>query len=318
MPRRVVVAIAGAAFVAAGTTVVVAGGSQVWTSPSTGYPYPPASYDVSGGPATAIFSYDVKNLTTSPITTDDILNVSRIISYKGTDVSTGYPALTDSELAANFSQTTQIYNVITRSQTITVPASATLPVSFSFLVSQCGYYQMDSFGSHPAVSGLFATGFIRVIGCTAPPTPTPTPTPTPSPTPSGGVGAGSPTPSPTPSPSPSQSASPSASASATPTPSPTPGGGGGAGSPSPSPTGGVLGSTPTPTPTGGVLGATPTPTPTGGVQTTTTPNGGVLAASTPGTGSGSTGGGMVGLGLIGLGALLLLGALVAGRRPQPI
>ena len=308
MPRRVAVAIAGAAFVAAGTTTVMASGPQVSTNPpyGAGYQFPPNSYDVSGGPQSVTFSYTLKNLTKSAISTTDVLDVSRIVEIElngvWTDVTSGYPSLTDSQVAsaASNNQTDQDYNVITRSQTITVPASGSLPVSFSFSVSLCGYYQMDSFGS-PVVSGLFATGFIRVIGCAA--SPTPTPSPSPSPSPSGGVGAGSPTPSP--SPSPSGSASPSASASPSPsaTSTPTPGGGGGS---------------PTPSPTGGVLGSTPTPTPTGGVQATTSPSGGVLAASTPGTGSGPTGGSLTGLFLIGLGALLLLGALVAGRRPQPI
>jgi hypothetical protein len=294
---RVAVAIAGAAFIAGGATAVVASGSQVQVTPATGFGYqaPPASYDVSGGPVTVTFSYNAKNQTSSAITADVELDANRItlveLSGVWTDVSTGYPALTELQIAAAVAnhQIGGLTYLPKQSQTVTLPAATSVTVTSTLQLSQCGYYQVDSQSVNNAVSGLFATGFIRVIGCTPAPSPSPSasPSPSPSPSPSGGVGAGgTATPTPTPTPTPT--------ATTTPTPSP-----------SPSPTGGVQGQSASPTPT---HDATPTRTPTGSV----------LAISTPGTGTGPGAGVQLGLLLIGFGAVLLLGALVAGRRPEPI
>ena len=195
------------------------------------------------------FSFTVKDLTQSAIATQVEFDASRIITYEGTDLSTGYPALSDANLAQNYSQTVQLFDIPKQYQTITVTTTAPLTVTFKLVVDECGYYQLDSSAVGNAVSGLFATGFVRVIGCTPPP-PTPTPTATPTST-----------------------------------------------------------ATPTPTPTGSVL-ATSSVDPT--------PTGSVLAISTPTTGAGGGSGSGVGIRMILVDAVLLLAAVIAGRRLEPI
>jgi hypothetical protein len=70
-----------------------------------------------------------------------------------------------------------------------------------------------------------------------------------------------------------------------------------------------------------VQGQTASPTPNDGSSpdgSSPTPTGSVLGISTPFTGSGPGAGGALGLLTMGLGAVLLLGALVTGRRPEPV
>lgn len=286
IPRRLGVAIGGAAFMAAGFAVVAASGDAFLTSESGGYSGAPSSYDISGGPVTITFSFTTKNLTNSTIITDVEFDATPILTYDGTDVTSGYPAFTSVQLGAG--GTTQDFSATVRQylDSVSFAPGVTVPLSFSLTEDGCGYYQMDAFGSPQSDtnSGLFTTGFLRVVGCTPAPTPTPTPTPTPSPSgsasPGGGIGAGSPTPTP----SPSGSASPS--------------GGIGAGSPTPSPS---------TSPGGGVAAASTTPTPTGGVG----------AVSTPGTGAAAPGS-PIGVTLILVGAALVLGSLLIRRSPQSV
>jgi len=229
IPLRLGVAAAGVAVVIAGVAVVGASGEAVGTSSSFGYLVPPAAYDVGN---TATFSYTVTNLTGSTITATLDFNTSRITSLEGIDVSTGYPALTELELAQNWWNTVQVFDIPNQYKYgFTLPPMGSETVTFTTVsLTQCGYYQLDSEAEGSSASGLFATGFIRVIGCTSP-TSTPTPTPTPG-------EPQSPTATPTDGLSPTATASPP-------------------GSSSPSPNGGTLALT-TPSPTGGV-GAASTP-----------------------------------------------------------
>jgi hypothetical protein len=271
-PGRIAIAIAGAVLVVAGVTVVEASGQQVGSSTSAGYYEPPTAYNVGDA---ATFSYTVTNQTATTIDATIDFETARITSYEGIDVSTGYPALSEAQLAQNWGQTVQNFDIPVQSQPMSLPPIGTVTITFTTVpLTQCGYYQLDSEGAYNSVSGLFATGFIRVIGCTSPP---------------------SPLPSPTASPSPSPSASPSPSPSASPSPSPSV-------SPSPSPTGGNFA-----TQTASPAGASP--------AVTTSTTGGVSAVSTPGTGLGPwPGGSPWGIALIIAGALLMLGALALWRR----
>ena len=185
-PRRVVVAIAGAGFIAAGaTTTVLAGGSQVWVTPTTGFGYqaPPAAYDVSGGPVTLTFSYHAENLTSAAITANVVFDANRITQVDSggtwTDVSTGYPALTESQIAGavGSGKAGGLTYLPKQYQSVTLPAAGTVTVTSVLQLSECGYYQFDSQAANDSVSGLFATGFARVIGCTPAPSPSPSPSP---------------------------------------------------------------------------------------------------------------------------------------------
>jgi hypothetical protein len=228
---RLGVGIAGAGFLVAGLAVVAAD-TQVQSSPSSGYEGAPATYDITGGPVSPTFSFSLENLTSSTIVTNIEFDATPILSDRGVDITSGYPELTSQQLGGDAADGLTVQDF---SETITEYLDAVsldpgtwTPISFSFTVDQCGYYQMDAAGSPNTVSGLFATGFLRVIGCDDA-LPTPTPSPTPTPTPTGSVQATA-TPTPT----------GSIQATATPTP-----------------TGSVQAVT-TPTPTGSVL-ATSTP-----------------------------------------------------------
>jgi hypothetical protein len=234
IPRRLGVAIAGVAFVVAGFTVVAASGQQVNTTTAFGYYSPPAAYNVGDS---ATFSYTVTNLTGSTISATLEFDTARITSFEGIDVSTGYPPLTELEIAQNWWNTVQVFDIPKQYQDgFSLPPLGSETVTFTTApLTQCGYYQLDSQPADTSVSGLFATGFIRVVGCTSPPTETPGPSPTP-------TDAGSPTPTSTVSPTPT----PAGSVLPTATPS-----GSGSGSPTPSASEPVV----TPSPTGGVLAA---------------------------------------------------------------
>jgi len=286
MPRRLGVAIAGAAFIAAGFAMVGASTQAVDASSAFGYYAPPTAYNVGDS---ATFSYTVTNLTGSTISATLEFNTARIISFEGIDVSTGYPALTETEIAQNWWNTVQVYDIPNQYQDgFTLPPLGSETVTFTTeALTECGYYQLDSEATGNSVSGLFATGFVRVIGCTSPPTETPGPSATPSPTPTDG---GSPTPSLTPTPT-----------------------DGGSPTPTPTPTGSVL---PTLTPS---RSGSSSPTPTGSEPVATaSPTGGVQAASTPGTGAGPAAGAAAGIAVIVLGVLLVTAAVVARRHPRPI
>jgi hypothetical protein len=198
---RLGVAIAGVALVVAGVAVVEASGGQVHTSSASGYYSPPTAYNVGDS---ATFSYTVTNLTDTTIGATLEFDTARITSFEGIDVSTGYPALRENEIGQNWQQTVQIFDIPKQYQAnflLTPMGSQTVTFTTAPL-TECGYYQLDSEAVDNSVNGLFATGFIRVIGCTSPPTGTPTPSLTPTPaglvlptaTPSGSA-SGSPTPS---------------------------------------------------------------------------------------------------------------------------
>ncbi len=183
---RLGVGIAGAGFLVAGLAVVAAD-TQVQSSPSSGYEGAPATYDITGGPVSPTFSFSLENLTSSTIVTNIEFDATPILSDRGVDITSGYPELTSQQLGGDAADGLTVQDF---SETITEYLDAVsldpgtwTPISFSFTVDQCGYYQMDAAGSPNTVSGLFATGFLRVIGCDdALPTPTPSPTPTPTPT----------------------------------------------------------------------------------------------------------------------------------------
>ena len=144
--RRLGAGLAGAALVVAGFTVVAASNPQVQTGPSSGYPVPPASYDISGGPATVTFTYTVTNLTQSTIDAQVEFDASRIITYEGTDVSTGYPAISAADLAANYADTVQLFDIPKQYQTISVSTTNPLTVTFSLVLDECGYYRAGQCG----------------------------------------------------------------------------------------------------------------------------------------------------------------------------
>jgi hypothetical protein len=165
----------------------------------TGFMSSPASYDISGGPATVDFDVVATNLTNSSHTIALNFSAHHILTYNGVNVSDGQPG----QPGITFNGptgTTQTLIAGTQHFSDTWSPKGTETLSLTYTFDACGYYQLDVWAPFEGATrdrATLASGFIRVLGCDGSPTPTPTVTPTPTPSPTGGVGGATPTPSPT-------------------------------------------------------------------------------------------------------------------------
>jgi hypothetical protein len=170
----------------------------------TGFMSSPASYDISGGAVTIDFNVATKNLTGQAHTVGLNFSAHHILTYNGANVADGQPG----QPGITFNGptgTTQALIPGTQSFSETWAPNASQTISLTYAFDTCGYFQLDVWAPWKGVPGrdraTLASGFIRVLGCTAAPTPTPSPTggvggATPTPTPTGGVGDATSTPTP--------------------------------------------------------------------------------------------------------------------------
>ena len=170
----------------------------------TGFMSSPASYDISGGPVMINFDVATKNLTSQAHTVALNFSAHHILTYNGTNVADGQPG----QPGITFNGptgTTQALIPGTQAFSETWAPNASQTISLTYAFDTCGYFQLDVWAPWKGVPGrdraTLASGFIRVLGCTAAPTPTPSPTggvggATPTPTPTGGVGDATSTPTP--------------------------------------------------------------------------------------------------------------------------
>jgi hypothetical protein len=129
----------------------------------------PASYDISSSPATVVFTTQVENLTNHVVTVTVDINVHHILTYYGRNVADGEPGkpgITFKPGAAD--NTTQVTYGTPFQQQLTVQPKGAAPqlVTFSTVVTTCGYFQFD-IGKHFEGGGAnLSSGFARVLGCT--------------------------------------------------------------------------------------------------------------------------------------------------------
>lgn len=132
----------------------------------------PASYDISSKPATVIFTTQVENLTNSVVTVTVDINVNHIITYYGRNVADGEPGKPGITFkGSDVANTTQETYGTPFQRTIVVQPKGAAPqlVSFSTVMTTCGYFQFD-IGKHHVPGGGHDTlsfGFARVLGCTS-------------------------------------------------------------------------------------------------------------------------------------------------------
>jgi hypothetical protein len=129
----------------------------------------PGSYDISSGPVTVVFTTQVENLTSHVVSETIDINVHRIMTYYGQDVSDGQPGKPGITFKpGDAPNTTQVVYGTPFQRTLTVEpkGSAPQPVTFSTVMTQCGYYQFD-IGQHMSnhQHENLSTGFARILGC---------------------------------------------------------------------------------------------------------------------------------------------------------
>jgi hypothetical protein len=128
----------------------------------------PAFYDISSGPATVVFTTKVENLTDHVVTITVDINVHHITTYYGRNVADGEPGKPGIDFKPQDPpHTTQVVYGTPFQRTLTVQPKGAPPqmVSFSTVMTMCGYFQFDIGkhfkGGHENLSG----GFARVLGC---------------------------------------------------------------------------------------------------------------------------------------------------------
>jgi hypothetical protein len=160
-------------------------------APPTGFMSSPASYDISGGPVTVDFDVVAKNLTSQAHTVALNFSAHHILTYNGANVADGQPGQTGITFNGP-DGTTQALIAGTQSFSKTWAPNGSQTLSLTYTFNSCGYFQLDVWAPWKGEVGrdraTLASGFIRVLGCTAAPTPTPSPT--------GGVGGATSTPTP--------------------------------------------------------------------------------------------------------------------------
>lgn len=132
----------------------------------------PASYDISSNPATVVFTTKVENLTNQVVTVTLDINVHHIITYYGRNVADGEPGKPGITFkTGDVPNTTQATYGTPFQKTIVVQPKGAAPqlVSFSTVMTSCGYFQFD-IGKHHVPGGghdTLSSGFARVLGCTS-------------------------------------------------------------------------------------------------------------------------------------------------------
>jgi hypothetical protein len=130
----------------------------------------PASYDISSQSATVVFTTQVENLTNHVVVVTVDINVNHILTYYGRNVADGEPGKPGITFkpgdAPNTTQ--QTYGTpFQRQLTVQPKGAAPQLVTFSTVMTTCGYFQFDV-GKHikPGVHENLSSGFARVLGCT--------------------------------------------------------------------------------------------------------------------------------------------------------
>jgi uncharacterized membrane protein YgcG len=129
----------------------------------------PGSYDISSGPVTVVFTTQVENLTNHVVTETVDFNVHHVMTYYGQDVSDGQPGKPGITFKkGDAPNTTQVVYGTPFERTLTVDPKGSAPqlVTFSTVITQCGYFQFD-IGKHMSnhQHNNLSTGFARVLGC---------------------------------------------------------------------------------------------------------------------------------------------------------
>jgi hypothetical protein len=138
------------------------------SSAPTGYSVAPARTAVGSG---ILYEFDVWNpANSSPPRLSGKVYAERITAVDGTDVSTGFPAITEDDLLRATVVTDPPAVIGTLDHAAIPPAWPSLPFAMHTVAAKCGYFVLwagssDSF-SDP--SGLLNAGVVRVTGCPAP------------------------------------------------------------------------------------------------------------------------------------------------------
>jgi hypothetical protein len=130
----------------------------------------PASYDISSQPVTAVFTTQVENLTNHVVTVTVDINVHHVTAYYGQNVADGQPGKPGITFkAGDAPNTTQVTYGTPFQRQLTVQPKGAAPqlVTFSTVMTTCGYFQFD-IGKHLKGGGHenLSTGFARILGCT--------------------------------------------------------------------------------------------------------------------------------------------------------
>ena len=130
----------------------------------------PASYNISSGPVTAVFTTKVENLTNHVVSVMVDINVHHVTTYYGQNVADGQPGKTGITFkAGDAPNTVQVTYGTPFKRLLTVQPKGAAPqlVTFSTVMTVCGYFQFD-IGKHLKGGGHenLSTGFARVLGCT--------------------------------------------------------------------------------------------------------------------------------------------------------
>jgi len=130
----------------------------------------PASYDISSQPATVVFTTQVENLTNQVVTVTVDINVHHILTYYGRNVADGEPGKAGITFKpGDADNTTQVTYGTPFQRQLTVQPKGAAPqlVTFSTVMTTCGYFQFD-IGKHFAAGGHenLSSGFARILGCT--------------------------------------------------------------------------------------------------------------------------------------------------------
>jgi len=146
-------------------------GSVVGTRPaSPPFIVSPDSYDISGGPVTIVFTIQVHNRSKTPIAVPVDFNVHHILTYFGQNVADGQPGKAGISFhkgdSAGTTQATYGTPTLT-AITVEPKGSPWQTLSFSQVISDCGYYQFDAGYHHGGTHSNLSTGFTRVLGCQA-------------------------------------------------------------------------------------------------------------------------------------------------------
>lgn len=129
----------------------------------------PGAYDISSDPVTIIFTTKVENLTDHVVSVVVDINVHHITTYYGQNVADGLPGKPGITFkSGDAPNTTQVTYGTPFQRTLTVQPKGSAPqlVTFSTLMTKCGFFQFD-IGKHMSnhQHDNLSTGFARILGC---------------------------------------------------------------------------------------------------------------------------------------------------------
>lgn len=160
--KRFILGLALLSAVVVPVTSVQAGTPSVTASARLSGALRTPDYHLAGD--TVTFSVTLTNRTSVSQTLPVNFHINRVLTYEGQDVTSGYPALTLRGDAAT--RTTQ-RRVAGSEQTkiVTIAGGASKVVSFTDILDECGYFQVDTNTVTGGVKRHLAGTFVRVLGC---------------------------------------------------------------------------------------------------------------------------------------------------------